>query len=383
MPTLRTDKGNRWMARVVVNGEQIACKMFPPGRKHGPEWRAAKEWEEQAKTAVRKTVTASEKLLLWAEAYLDHVQRTMGHQTFTEKKLVMKDFFSFCRKAKVQGLEDMTSAKAYTFLAGIKDKRGGNVANKYRKNLMAAWTWGVDFFDGFPQVFAPFRKVKPFPVQKEERYVPPESDVIKVLQQAKGQDLIMLLTMYFTGARRGEVFRLQWGDIDLEAGKIRLKDHKDGTGKGRVRWLEMHAELVKALAWWQEARPCRVENVFMQVHNSSAMGKPFTQRLHFMKTLCERAQVKPFGFHAIRHKSAAITFVESGLNAAQVLMGHYRATTTDIYTRSAGLYTDQGAILAALGGSEIGQAVGSLLENSFPQKQETFGENCNPWLVTQ
>ena len=55
--------------------------------------------------------------------------------------------------------------------------------------------------------------------------------------------------------------------------------------------------------------------------------------------------VKPFGFHALRHKSASITFVVGGLSAAQSLMGHYRATTTDRYVRSAGLYGDQTVIL--------------------------------------
>lgn len=43
MPTLRPDKGGRWLARVVLGGKQIACKMFPPGRKFGPQWRAAKK----------------------------------------------------------------------------------------------------------------------------------------------------------------------------------------------------------------------------------------------------------------------------------------------------------------------------------------------------
>ena len=76
------------------------------------------------------------------------------------------------------------------------------------------------------------------------------------------------------------------------------------------------------------------------------------------------AGVKPFGFHAIRHKSAAITFVAKGLSAAQILMGHSRATTTDIYVRSAGLYADHGAILEALSKSVIGQAVSGLLHGA-------------------
>jgi integrase len=199
---------------------------------------------------------------------------------------------------------------------------------------LAAWNWGVDYVEGFSQG-----------------------------------------TIYFTGARRSEVFRLTWEDVDLVAGKIRLKDHKAGGGAERVRWLVMHPELIKALSWWYDARPCRVDNVFMQLHNDGAMGQPYRQRLHFMNTICARAGVKPFGFHAIRHKSAAITFVASGLSAAQVLMGRSRATTTDIYVRSAGLYADHGAILDALSKSGIGKAVSGLLEKEMPLEdsaQETF-----------
>ena len=102
-----------------------------------------------------------------------------------------------------------------------------------------------------------------------------------------------------------------------------------------------------------------------------------------MEDLCKKAGVKPFGFHAIRHKSAAITFEGSGLNSAQVLMGHYRATTTDTYVKSAGLYTDQSDILAALGGSGIGQIVGDLLKNKIPQGVAVLEGKCNPEFVTQ
>ena len=157
-------------------------------------------------------------------------------------------------------------------------------------------------------------------------------------------------------------------DVDLQKEKIRLTDNKSGNGMERVRWLRMHPELVKALKWWRDARPCKVDNVFMQLQNDTFLGQPFTQRIHFMERLCRKAHVKPFGFHAIRHKSAAITFVSSGLNAAQVLMGHYRATTTDRYTKSAGLYTDQSEILSALGGSGIGQVVEDLLKTKIPQE---------------
>jgi hypothetical protein len=114
----------------------------------------------------------------------------------------------------------------------------------------------------------------------------------------------------------------------------------------------------------------------MQTHNDSSLGLPYRARLHFMDTLCRRAGVKPFGFHAIRHKSAAIAFVSKGLNAAQILMGHARATTTDIYVRSAGLYAPQDMILEALGNSGIGQAIGGLLQGEMPRKLTTPEAFC-------
>jgi integrase len=271
-----------------------------------------------------------------------------------------------CQIVKLIIRHFLTRPLAYAFLSSLADEKGPNRANVYRKNLLAAWNWGIDYVDGFPQGVSVLEKIKPFPVKRGERYVPPEEDVIKVLHVAQGQDLVFLLVMYFTGARRGEVFRLSWPDVDLVAGKIRLTDHKAGGGAERVRWLVMHPELVKALAWWRDARPRTVDNVFMQTHNDGVMGQPYRQRIHFMDTLCRRAGVKPFGFHAIRHKSAAITFTSKGLNAAQVLMGHYRATTTDIYVRSAGLYADQGVILDALGNSVIGKAVSGLLAEAMP-----------------
>ena len=76
-----------------------------------------------------------------------------------------------------------------------------------------------------------------------------------------------------------------------------------------------------------------------------------------------------FRFHAIRHKSAVITLVSSDLNAAQILMGHYRAAKKDRYPKSAGLYTDQREILSVPGGPGIGRAAEDPLKTKNPQEK--------------
>lgn len=387
MPTKLKNRDGNWLARVVINGKEVDSKIFPKGRKKGPEWTAAKNWEEQRKTEILKNMTKPktpsdlELLLDWGEKYLIFAERTMGHSTFIEKKTVMQAFFKYCHAEGVTAIGKISKPFLMQWLLDIADERGPARANRYRKNLLSAWHWGIESIDGFPQEQPLIERIKPFPVDENERYVPPEEDVIKVLQQAHGQDLVMLLTYYYTGARRSEVFRLTWPDIDLENGKIRLVDHKAGAGKQRVRWLAMHPELVKALTWWEKSRPCRVENVFMQLQNDAALGKPFKHRNKLMPILCERAGVKPFGFHALRHKAASIAFAAGGLNAAQTLMGHNRATTTDRYVRSAGLYSKQDVITDALGQNGIGQAAEELLEKEMPHGGQSHEAFCKQATV--
>lgn len=72
---------------------------------------------------------------------------------------------------------------------------------------------------------------------------------------------------------------------------------------------------------------------------NSNTGKPYEMRQPAMKymlgRLCKEAGVSPFGFHAIRH-FFAVSLVKSqqtDLTDIQRLLGHQRATTTDIYLR--------------------------------------------------
>lgn len=52
MPTKLKSRGNCWLARVVIDGQQVDSKVFPPGRSKGPEWMAAKTWEVERKKRI-------------------------------------------------------------------------------------------------------------------------------------------------------------------------------------------------------------------------------------------------------------------------------------------------------------------------------------------
>ena len=203
-------------------------------------------------------------------------------------------------------------------------------------------------------------------LKPQDRYVPPDEDIIKVLNLMTGQDALMVAMYLQTGARRGELFRLTWDDVDLTRRLIKLTDKKARGGGWRERWMSIDEDLAMLLTRWQEERPAKVNNVFMQTadHHSGAIqvGDPFKQRRHFMGALCARAGVKPFGFHALRHWGAARIFKAKGLNEAQMFMGHSRATTTDRYIKSAGLYADKEVLVTTISNSSVGAAVSAMLQ---------------------
>ena len=73
------------------------------------------------------------------------------------------------------------------------------------------------------------------------------------------------------------------------------------------------------------------------VFTNPKTGKPYDYRKKMMKGLCKRSDVKPFGFHAIRHYCSSF-MVKQGIPVTdmQQILGHERLSTTDLYLRSLG-----------------------------------------------
>jgi integrase len=276
----------------------------------------------------------------WAQAYLDFAKVKFSDGTYNEKKTMFRSFF----KEVKPGLPvtALKPAKVLAYVTKQKEARSGYAANKDRKNLVAAWNWGMKYMDPLLQAPNPCM-VDRMPEIRQPRYIPPEDDFWKVYDTAEGQDKVLLLAFLHLAPRRGEIFKLTWDDVDFINSRIRLKTQKRRDGTLEYDWLPMTGELRKALRWWWENRPIKESKyVFLCLEENHTArefyGKPFKFRLKFMWRICERAGVRHFGFHAIRHLSASLLY-NLGYEVAviQMILRHKNPTTTEGYLRSLGL----------------------------------------------
>lgn len=346
MPTETNRRGIlRWRGVVKVQGRTVATKWFGQGER---ERRKAIIWEEAEKKRIleeSKKPTRTESLTMgeWATAYLNDAQRRCTEKTYAKKRGAFRRLAELCGNIEITKL---TPTLALAFLQRRHDSKSGCAANTDRQNLGKAWEWGRKFIDGFPVLANPFYVVDRFKEEHQPRYVPPVEDFDKVLSIAEGQDKVMLTTFINLAARRGEVFRLKWSDMDFREGVVRLTTGKTRDGSVRSDFIPMSGELRRTLMQWWQDRPIQSEYVFSMLDNAYAAnrnpGDPFSSRAHFMRKICKRAGVKPFGFHAIRHLSATILYkAGESVSMIQKVLRHQNATTTNRYLKSLGFEVEE------------------------------------------
>lgn len=355
MPALCKRRGElRWRGQVKVDKKVVSSKWFGTGPQGGPEYRKAVAWEEEEKrrVATMPTATTSLTLLNWGNQYLDYAKDRHAPITYKEKVKAFQELMRTMPPTSV--IETLTVPKIFKHLMVQAKQRSGSAANKDRKNLATAWNWGRKYVAGFPDG-NPILTVEKFPEEQKPRYVPPVEDFDKVLSMVEGQDRLMLMAFLFLAARRGEIFRLTWSDVDFANSRVRLWTRKRQGGNLEQDWVPLASELKTELLKWWEERPvkdtpyvfiCLEKTPFCEEH----FGKPFKKRLQLMRRLCKRAGVERFGFHAIRHLTATILYHRGyPVSVIQRILRHKSPRTTEIYLRDLGLDAAKEALEDALG----------------------------------
>jgi len=347
MPYRRADK---WIAQVRKNGKRKEA-IFRTERE-ALNWEA--DWRRKPVDEWKSPeIPTGSSLIDWAEEYLNFAKVRFTPKVYDEKRFIFKRFFKAVNPEML--VSEMGPRLALNYLQKQTEERSGYAANKERKNLLAAWNWGIKYL-ALP-VPNPFL-VDKFPEQRHNRYVPPEDDFWKVYDVAEGQDKVMLLAYLQLAARRSELFRLRWEDVDFAKGEIRLTTRKRMGGSLEEDWLPMLDELHVALLNHKQISKGG------WVFPDPETGGPYLYRQHWMKRLCARAGVPPFGLHAIRHLTASILADEGvPVIVIQAILRHKNSNTTQRYLHR---LSELKTALTALS-----QRKSRLAEPSPPAKRQT------------
>ena len=173
MPSLIMKNGViRYRASVPVPGEygKRKQKLYPDDSKKS--YKNALMWEEKTKKQLveemeQEAVMASFNLGVWCDLYLDDVKNRCVKKTYEEKCSAFSRLFEFELIDSAMPVSELVESElsetslARDFLNFQFEKRGGNAANKDRKNLSTAWNWGQTTLRDFTKnLINPFYSVE-------------------------------------------------------------------------------------------------------------------------------------------------------------------------------------------------------------------------------
>ena len=126
----------------------------------------------------------------------------------------------------------------------------------------------------------------------------------------------LVITALNTGCRRGELFNLQWDDIDFQERTLRVKG--EGSKSGKTRYVPLNTTAWHNLKDW---RGMTEGNGF--VFQSPKTGGRMDNISSSWRKLTKDAKLSNFRFHDNRHHFASM-LVQKGcdLNVVRELLGH-------------------------------------------------------------
>ncbi|WP_245619988.1 tyrosine-type recombinase/integrase [Desulfobacter vibrioformis] len=165
--------------------------------------------------------------------------------------------------------------------------------------------------------------------------------MLKVILAADKDTQDYLWTIFHSMGRMSEINRLTWQDIDFDERTIILYTRKKRGGHLTPRKVPMTERLFDILSYRFKHREKRIPWVFWHRYWSRKTKEwiegRYIDRKKIMETLCKKAGVKYFRYHALRHCGASLLDnANIPIGSIQRFLGHENRQTTEIYLHSIG-----------------------------------------------
>jgi len=297
------------------------------------------------------------------EGYLRlYIRPGLGHIPLN--RLTAKDMQQFFVWLKTEGRADQSDGET-----GLADSQLRNIHSLCWRALEKAVSGNL-----IPQ--NPASGCKLPPARKGEMNLLSREAMQKLLIQAKEEKYYELFLLEFaTGLRLGELTVLQWEDLNLTTGELRISKQAVVIGsevvvtepktKAAVRTLLLPPKVLEVFREYRKRNVSRWLFPSPKKEDSPLLPSVVRQRLH---RLLDHAGCERMRFHDLRHTFATLA-LESGkdVKTLSAMLGHVSAATTlDIYTH----ITDDMRLTAA---ANIDRSIGKAVpqEDASEPGQET------------
>lgn len=248
---------------------------------------------------------------------------------FFEIKRVQTEFMSHFKDTKLKSVDRHNVGK---WLRDLQAKY--NYSESSMNKVKACMNWffkyliDKEILRESPLTGISFRRNSPV----RKRVILSEEELRTYMQQAKNYSPDMLYPFLYalvhTGARMGEMVKLEWRHVDFQTGFISLHNTKNGEDRS----IKMSVSLFSMLyEMKQKANPTPDMRVF---RNYS--GEPITRcsvKHHLKQFKLKMRHEKNWTYHSLRH-SFAFNFLKKGgqMYQLQAILGHKSIQmTVDLY----------------------------------------------------
>jgi integrase len=393
---MRERSPGRWQLRAFAGPDPVTGKPRQIARSFkGTEKQAGKELaklvdEVEAGKYTGTTATVGQLLDRWLE--VGEGQRQRPRTAYENRRKIEARIRPKLGHIKLSKLDAGTLDQTYK--EWLAEGLSPATVHKYHSILSAAcrqavkWGW-IDA--------APTARATPPSPERKEMLVPTAERLTKLLKAAEAEDPVTATAVALaalTGARRGELCALQWSDVDLKAGRLRIsrsltvaegEQHTGPTKTHASRQIALDPICVEVL-WrrWgymydlaERADSPLVEDPYILSYNANgavpASPDTFTHRFG---ALCEKMELPalkrlrkkqpdakredlhpkdrwPYRFHDLRHFSVT-TLISGGVDIRTVAERHGHARATMTLDRYAHALPERDRAAADLMGSVLG-----------------------------
>jgi len=175
-------------------------------------------------------------------------------------------------------------------------------------------------------------------VEKVEIEVLSPDEFERLYEKSEPPYKVAFLTAFLTGLRAGELWGLQWGDIDWNSKQIHVRrslwnhQFQRPKTKNSIRKVDMTDRLLMELKAWKLACPINVRDlIFPSPEGFATMHNNAMKRYYY--PALRKAGLRQVSFHSLRHSNASMR-IQAGQNIKyiQAQLGHASINMTmDVY----------------------------------------------------